>query len=84
MFITAKTTLRERWQEIPEEMSRTGINVAYLATLDRNISDNVEQLLYEGNIIITTTKKIKEECYQNNERIVTFEDLILTALKLKN
>ncbi len=65
-------------------MSRTGINVAYLATLDRNISDNVEQLLYEGNIIITTTKKIKEECYQNNERIITFEDLILTALKLKN
>ena len=65
-------------------MSRTGINVAYLATLDRNISDNVEQLLYEGNIIVTTTKKIKEECYQNNERIITFEDLILTALKLKN
>ncbi len=82
IFVTAKTTLRERWQEIPEEMSRTGINVAYLATLDKNISDNVEKLLYEGNIVITTTKSIKEECYLNNERIITFEDLLSIASKL--
>ena len=82
LFITAKTTLRERWQEIPEEMSRTGIKEAYLATLDKNISDNVEKLLYEGNIVITTTKNIKEKCYPNNERIITFEDLLLIASKL--
>lgn len=82
IFVTAKTTLRERWQEIPEEMSRTGINVAYLATLDKNISDNVEKLLYEGNIVITTTKSIKEECYPTNERIITFEDLLSIASKL--
>lgn len=82
IFVTAKTTLRERWQEIPEEMNRTGINVAYLATLDKTISDNVEKLLYEGNIVITTTKQIKEECYSNNDHIITFEDLLEIALKL--
>lgn len=82
IFVTAKTTLRERWQEIPEEMSRTGINVAYLATLDRNISSNVEKLLYEGNIVITTTKRIKEECYANNDHIITFEDLLAIASRL--
>ena len=81
IFVTAKTTLRERWQEIPEEMSRTGINVAYLATLDKNISDNVEKLLYEGNVVITTTKKIKNECYANNDHLITFEDLLSIALK---
>lgn len=82
LFITAKTTLRERWQEIPEEMSRTGINVAYLATLDKTISENVEKLLYEGNIVITTTKGIKEEFYKDNQHIITFEDLLEIAASL--
>ena len=82
LFITAKTTLRERWQEIPEEMSRTGIKEAYLATLDKNISDNVENLLYEGNIVITTTKNIKDKYYANNDRIITFEELLSIASNL--
>lgn len=82
LFISAKTTLRERWQEVPEEMSRTGINVVYLATLDKDISDNVKQLLYEGNIIITTTKRIKEQYYSDNDRIITFEELIAKAIVL--
>ena len=46
------------------------------------ISSNVEKLLYEGNIVITTTKRIKEECYANNDHIITFEDLLAIASRL--
>ena len=38
VLISAKTTLRERWQEVPEEMGRTGAREMFLATLDTSIS----------------------------------------------
>lgn len=82
LFVSAKTTVRERWQEIPEEIGRTGIHSIYLATLDEKISDDVLRLLYEGNIIVTTTKDIKDEFYSDSTRIITFEDLIQEALHI--
>ena len=76
VLISAKTTLRERWQEVPEEMGRTGAREMYLATLDENISDEVLETLYESNIRITTTKNIKEQHYPNNRRVLDFERLV--------
>ncbi len=76
VLISAKTTLRERWQEVPEEMGRTGAREMFLATLDENVSENVLSTLYEANIQLTTTKKNKEANYVNNDRILTFEDLV--------
>lgn len=78
VLISAKTTLRERWQEVPEEMGRTGASEMFLATLDTT-SNQVLDTLYESNITLTTTKDIKENCYNNNPRIFTFEDLLKTA-----
>ena len=74
--ISAKTTLRERWQEVPEEMSRTGAKEMFLATLDTDISNDVLSALYEANIRITTTKNIKNQYYSNNTRVLNFEQLI--------
>lgn len=76
VLISAKTTLRERWQEVPEEMGRTGAMEMFLATLDENISQEVLDNLYEANVQITTTKKIKDDNYKGNSRVLTFEDLI--------
>lgn len=76
VLISAKTTLRERWQEVPEEMGRTGAREMYLATLDENISDEVLETLYESNIRITTTKSIKEQHYPHNRRVLDFERLV--------
>ena len=56
VLISAKTTLRERWQEVPEEMGRTGAREMFLATLDTSISSDVLNTLYEANIQVTTTK----------------------------
>lgn len=76
ILISAKTTLRERWQEVPEEMGRTGAKEMFLATLDTGISSEVLETLYEANIHIVTTEKIKNSCYGDNVRVMTFENLI--------
>lgn len=83
VLISAKTTLRERWQEVPEEMGRTGASEMFLATLDETISDEVLATLYESNIRVTTTKAIKEAYYPNNRRVLDFERL-LDILEQKN
>ena len=57
-------------------MGRTGAREMYLATLDENISDEVLETLYESNIRITTTRRIKEQHYANNRRVLDFERLV--------
>ncbi|MCR5684840.1 MAG: hypothetical protein K6G81_05385 [Lachnospiraceae bacterium] len=79
MLISAKTTLRERWQEVPEEVTRTGIREMYLATLDDSFSQETLQILYEANVIIVTTGMIKEAKYRNSSMVITFEDMLQLA-----
>ncbi|WP_223211620.1 type II restriction endonuclease [Mycoplasmopsis citelli] len=81
IIISAKTTLRERWQEVVEEMSRTGAKEIILATLDEKINEKLFTFLSEKNIKIATTKKIKEDKYKNNSIVLTFEDLIKRGLR---
>ena len=76
VLISAKTTLRERWQEVPEEMGRTGAREMFLATLDDNISDEVLTTLYEANIQIVTTRRIRQNNYPHNPRVLDFEELL--------
>ncbi len=75
-LISAKTTLRERWQEVPEEMSRTGASQMFLATLDDSITSEVLNTLYESNIRIVTTKRNKQENYASERRVIDFEKLL--------
>ncbi len=76
VLISAKTTLRERWQEVPEEMGRTGASEMFLATLDESVTKNVLNTLYEANIQLTTTKQNKDKNYPDNKRVLSFEQLI--------
>ena len=75
-LISAKTTLRERWQEVPEEMSRTGAREMFLATLDDSITADVLNTLYEANIRIVTTKNNKLTNYATERRVIDFETLL--------
>lgn len=79
MAISAKTTLRERWQQIGDEMQRTKMPEIYLATLDKTIGANTLNQLYNNNIYPVTTMSIKNECYPNSNIVITFEELLLEA-----
>lgn len=61
MVISAKTSLRERWQEVPEELSRTGMCEVFLATVDEEISEDTLHIMYEANVRVVTTKSNKEK-----------------------
>ena len=56
-----KTTLRERWQEVVEEISRSNLPNIYLLTVDANISENKVVQMSQHNIILVVPKKIKEQ-----------------------
>ncbi len=75
-LISAKTTLRERWQEVGDEMARTMAREMYLATLDEEISDNTIELIGSNNIILVTTKGNKEELYVNSPNVISFEQML--------
>ncbi|MFW0154466.1 type II restriction endonuclease [Rothia sp. P6271] len=76
VLISAKTTLRERWQEVPEEMGRTGAREMFLVTLDESISQEVIETLDEANIQVVTTRSVKETNYNTNNNVITFERLL--------
>ncbi|EEV1980151.1 restriction endonuclease [Escherichia coli] len=82
MLVSAKTTLRERWQEVPEEISRTGIREIYLATVDDSISNETINILYEANVIIVVTKAIKQARFNSNNKVIVFEEMLQHAKEL--
>lgn len=77
VLISAKTTLRERWQEVPEERSRTGAREMFLVTLDESISQDVIDTLNTNNIQLVTTISAKKTYYPNNRSVITLEKLLL-------
>lgn len=76
LLISAKTTLRERWQEVGDEMSRTKAREMYLATVDENISQNKINLIGKNNIMLVTYKDEKERKYNNSPYVISFETML--------
>lgn len=77
VLISAKTTLRERWQEVAEEMGRTKAREMFLATLDETISKEVIENLNHDNIQVVTTETLKNEKYSDYNSVISFEELLV-------
>jgi len=72
---TMKTTLRERWQEVIEEINRTGLPSIYLLTVDEDISSNKVEQMANHNVILVVYKEVKEqEALAKKRNVVSFED----------
>lgn len=83
-LISAKTTLRERWQEVIEEAQRIQCSQMYLATLDDKISPQTLNLLYDSKIYLVTTARNKAafcNYYRMSQADVTqmlsFEEMLI-------
>lgn len=72
-IVTMKTTLRERWQEVVEELSRTNIPHIYLLTLDGSVSGNVLETMRHQNITLVDYLEVKER-FPDYKNIMSFED----------
>lgn len=71
---TMKTTLRERWQEVIEEISRTNIPNIFLLTMDNDISTPKAKQMAEHNVVLVVPSKVKEKDHLNSiKSIIDFE-----------
>ncbi len=72
LVVTMKTTLRERWQEVVEELQRTNVPSIHLLTLDQEISSNLLNTLENHNITLVVYKDIQKK-HSNHNNIMSFE-----------
>lgn len=69
-----KTTLRERWQEVVEEVSRSNIPCIYLLTVDDEISENKAVQMGNHNIVLVVLNSVKNQPHLKDKRsIINFE-----------
>ncbi|EOX1548832.1 type II restriction endonuclease [Vibrio cholerae] len=72
---TMKTTLRERWQEVIEEINRTGLPSIYLLTVDEDISSSKVEQMANHNVILVVYRDVKEqETLVKKRNVVSFEN----------
>jgi hypothetical protein len=75
-LISMKTTLRERWAEVPEELSRTGAQSMYLLTLDESISSDKINTIYSHNVHLVVPDDEKRHKYADNPKVYGLTDFI--------
>lgn len=78
---TMKTTLRERWQEVAEEIERTKIPEIHLLTVDEDISLNKGREMSQHNIIIVAYKWVADKKeLAGMKNIISFEEYLFDEL----
>lgn len=81
---TMKTSLRERWQEVAEEIERTKIPVIHLLTVDTDIAASKASEMAKHNIVVVTLKKAAEsETLSGLKNIISFEDYLFEEIPEK-
>ena len=70
-----KTSLRERWQEVVEEIHRTNIPEIFLLTMDDKISKSKADQMGQHNVTIVVPKSVAgNEKLANLKNIISFEE----------
>ncbi len=78
---TMKTSLRERWQEVAEEIERTKIPEIHLLTADESIPKSKAQEMANHNIIIVTYDWVaNSEALKSMKNIISFEEYLFEEI----
>ncbi|WP_237733021.1 type II restriction endonuclease [Bathymodiolus azoricus thioautotrophic gill symbiont] len=78
---TMKTSLRERWQEVAEEIERTKIPEIHLLTVDEDISKSKAQEMANHNIIVVAYDWVaNSESLTSMKNIISFEDYLFEEI----
>lgn len=78
---TMKTSLRERWQEVAEEIERTKIPEIHLLTADEDISRSKAQEMANHNIVIVAYDWVaNSESLNSMKNIISFEKYIFEEI----
>ena len=79
IIATMKTSIRERWQEVVEELNRTNIPSIHLLTLDDTITANTLELMNNHNMTLVTYKFVKDR-HPTFNNIMDFETFFGTEI----
>lgn len=80
---TMKTSLRERWQEVAEEIERTKIPEIHLLTADEDISLSKAEEMGKHNIIVVTYSWVAEsDKLKLAKNIISFEEYLFQEIPL--
>jgi hypothetical protein len=78
---TMKTTLRERWQEVVEEISRSNLPNIHLLTVDDDISENKAVQMAQHNIVLVVLNSVKQKATLSaRHSIIDFETYFLIEI----
>lgn len=78
---TMKTSLRERWQEVAEEIERTKIPEIHLLTADESIPKSKAQEMANHNIIVVTYEWVANSTTLiSMKNIISFEEYLFEEI----
>lgn len=78
---TMKTSLRERWQEVAEEIERTKIPEIHLLTADESIPKSKAQEMANHNIIVVTYDWVaNSNALKPMKNIISFEEYLFEEI----
>lgn len=78
---TMKTSLRERWQEVIEEIQRTTIPQIFLLTVDDKITKNKAEQMGRYNVTLVVPERIKnDETLNGMTNIISFEEYLFREI----
>lgn len=72
-IVSAKTTLRERWQQVVEELARSNVPHIYLATLGSDVTDNMLSIMNNYNITLVVPAAIRAS-HPKAHNLIGFQD----------
>ena len=72
-IVSVKTSLRERWQQVVEELSRSNVPHIFLATLDDGITGNQLEIMKEYNITLIVRNSEKENKFSTAGTVESFQ-----------
>lgn len=79
--VTVKTSLRERWQEVAEELQRTNVPHIYLLTADKSVTGNVIDIMKNYNITLVVYSSEKQSKFSDKETVIDFQTFYNNEMK---
>ena len=80
VLLSAKRTLRERWQQVVDELHKMNCPNVFLATTDEKISTSKVRDIAERNIKLVVFDGVKATLFPNEGWVVSYSYMANTAL----
>ena len=75
IVVSAKRTLRERWQEVVDELHKMNCPNVYLATAEERISEDKKNEIWRRNIYLVVWNEVKARYFPDDDAVVSYTQL---------